>query len=181
MEIEFTGRNIRVSKALKKLATERLEKIARHVVGAQQAHVILVVEKRRHIAELVLIGRKDKLSGQAETDDMYASLNLVLDRIERQARKHRDKLITSKRRSASRGSEVVADDGMEVANAGEPTATAVIEAQAYYPPALSLEEAVLRLEAEAEPFVLFRDTKSQRLQLLHLKPNGRFVLLEPQP
>ena len=175
MKIEFTGRNIHVSDKHKQIATDRLDKLSPLVDASAEAHVTLTVEKRRHTAEVVLTGKRESLSSHVETDDIQVSLGLVLDKIERQAKKHRSKLIDSRRRP--RGSVTVPDEAMPVP-VEQPTT--VVEAQTYSPSVMSVEDAVLKLDEAEDPCVLFLDTVSGKLNVIFRRTDEHFTLLEPQ-
>ena len=176
MKIEFTGRNIRVSDKLRQIATDRLDKLTKFVDASAEAHVVLTVEKRRHTAEIVLMGKQESLSSHVETDDIQASLALVLDKIERQAKKHRSKLIDTRRRTRA-GSVPTADTPENLER--EPTPT-VVEAQAFNPSVMSVEDAVMKLDTGEDPCVLFLDTVSGKLNVLFRRSDEHFTLLEPQ-
>ena len=180
MKIEFTGRNIRVSERHRELATRRLEKLSRHLDKGAEAHVVLEVIERRHGAEVVVLGKREKLSSRVETSDIQVSLNAALDKIERQAKKHRDKLLKRRRRSEP----APTNDQTSAATLQQeevPPDTAVIEYQTCRPQVLSAEDAVMRLEAESrEQVLLFLDADTNRLNVLYRESDGRFGLIEPQ-
>ena len=91
MKIHFTGRHVEVTKALKAHAEERLNRVTNHLDDVMDVHVILSVEKHRHMAEITLKTRTKNFVASSTTDDMYASLNQTADRLEAQALKHHDK------------------------------------------------------------------------------------------
>jgi len=183
MKIEYTGRHIAVSPALRRHAAERLAKIARHMNGASEAHVILAVEKRQHIAEVVVVGKREKLSSEASTEDMYASLNRALDKIERQAKKHREKLVLGKRRQSSKGASRRRGEGEEeqalMPLPAETREITLIEVESVAPPQMTMEKAALALESSVRPFVLFREKATASLRLIYRRADGRLALIEP--
>ena len=91
MKVIFTGRHVEVTEALRLFAQERLDKMATYLDDVIDTHVILSVEKHRHLAEVTLKTRKDDFVASAETDDMYQSLSQALDKLETQAHKHAGK------------------------------------------------------------------------------------------
>src|SRR5262245_19950107 len=104
MRIHMTGRQIEVTESLKQAAEDRLARLEKYLDGGGEAHVILAVEKRRHRAEIVVRDRRTTLSAAGETQDMYSTLILVGDRLERQARKHREKTKIERKRKGKRAS-----------------------------------------------------------------------------
>ena len=92
MKVIFTGRHTEVSEALRASFQERLDKMATFLEDIIDVHVIFSVEKHRHQAEVTLKTRTGEFIASAETDDMYASLSQVMDKLETQAHKHTGKL-----------------------------------------------------------------------------------------
>jgi putative sigma-54 modulation protein len=92
MKVHFTGRHVEVTQALKTLAQERLDKMATFLDDIIDVHVILSVEKHRHLAEVNLKTRSHGFVASTECMDMYKSLGEAMDKIEAQAHKHLQKL-----------------------------------------------------------------------------------------
>ena len=101
MRVEYTGRQIEVTPAIQKFTEDHLKKIRKLLGESIEVHAILTVEKYRHIAEINLKSTSFKLNGLEETNDMYSSINAVLEKIERQALKAKDRKIAKKRKSSS--------------------------------------------------------------------------------
>lgn len=91
MKVHFTGRHVEVSDALKLLANERVKKLSHFLDDIMDVHVVLVVEKHRHQAEVTLKTRRGSFLASAETDDMYVSLGQAMDRLEAQTHRHQEK------------------------------------------------------------------------------------------
>ena len=102
MQVHITGRQVAITPALRKYAEEKLKKLEKLLGGSIEAHVVLVVEKRRHLAEIQVKSRTALLSGAEETEDLYASIGDVVDKLERQALKHKEKLANRKKRGGRR-------------------------------------------------------------------------------
>ncbi len=94
MNLEFTGRHIEVTPALKTHVEEHFKKIA-HVFDGKpaKAHVIIEVERGMHRSEVVINWRNEVLTAETSVSDMYQSLSQTIDKIEKQARKLKDKVI----------------------------------------------------------------------------------------
>ena len=91
MKVDFTGRHMEVSDALRHFAQERLGKMTPYLDDVIDAHITLGVEKHRHQAELSVKTRNHEYLASAETDDMYQSLSQALDKLEHQAHKQAGK------------------------------------------------------------------------------------------
>ena len=183
MKVAFTGRNLVVTPAMRELATDRLEKLEHWLDGLSEAHVILAKEKYRHIAEVVVKGKNLVLSGTQETEDMYASISKAMEKVENQARRHREKNTVARRRrarkSTSKGTETK-DMVEEIVLATLSDGKHVIQDEAYTRKPMTLEEAALQLEAGERDFLMFRDAASQRFAVLYRRPEGNYGLILPE-
>lgn len=91
MQVSVTFRNIESTEALKAYAEEKLEHVRKVVLKPLDAHVILSVEKFRHTAEVTITANGETLVGIEETEDMYKSIDKVMDKLTRQARRSKEK------------------------------------------------------------------------------------------
>lgn len=181
MKVAFTGRNLIVTPAIREFTRERLEKLERWLDDLSEAHVILAKEKYRHIAEVIVKGKHFVLSGSQETEDMYSSIGKVLEKIEHQAKKHRDKQIWSRRRrkksggaNGNRPSELVEEEVV----VRLPEGALVIRDDDYPRKPMSLEEAALRLEDGGRGFLVFRDAGTRRIGVMYRREDGNLGLVQ---
>ena len=96
MQISVTFRQIEPSEALKNYVTDRLNKFKRYVDGPVEAHVVLGLEKFRHLADVTIDSNGRIIKGKEENTDMYAAIDLVMDKIDMQLKKFRDKMRSAK-------------------------------------------------------------------------------------
>ncbi len=109
MKVNFTGRHVEVSPALRAQAQERLSKMASFLDDIIDVHVTFSVEKHRHMAEVSLKTRSHAFVASAESLDMYKSLAEAMDKIEVQAHKHAAKR-TSGRHEATPRKDLVVEE-----------------------------------------------------------------------
>ncbi len=102
MNIEFTGRHIDVTPAIKAHVEDHFEKIE-HIFDGKpvKAQVIIEVERGMHRSEIVLKWRNEVLTAETSVPDMYLSLSQTIDKIEKRARKLKDKVIDKAHRATS--------------------------------------------------------------------------------
>jgi len=101
MNLSVTGRHVEVTDALKDYVEEKMAKLERHFDGVTDIHVILSVEKIRQQAEATIDLAGTKIHAQAENNDMYASIDGLTDKLDRQVRKHKEKLRDHHRRDSN--------------------------------------------------------------------------------
>lgn len=92
MQINFTGHHLEITPALKTFTEEKLDKLSRHFDRITSIHVTFDVQKLRQIAEATILISKDTIHASAESDDMYATIDLLIDKLDRQIIKHKEKI-----------------------------------------------------------------------------------------
>lgn len=92
MHIDFTGHQLEVTNAMKEHTLEKFEVLEKHFDKITSIHVVLNVEKLRQIAEGTVLVAKDKLYAKAEDEDMYAAINSLADKLNKQLIKHKEKM-----------------------------------------------------------------------------------------
>jgi len=98
MQITITGHHVEVTPALRQYAEEKVAKVRKYLNTTINAHVTLKVEKLTHIAEVTIHANGVDLHGIEKTDNLYAAIDKVMDKIDRQAKKVKGK-IQEKRKS----------------------------------------------------------------------------------
>ena len=91
MQISISGHQVDLSEALKSYVTTKFERIERHFDHISSAQVILSLEKQRQIAEATIRVSGADLFARAEQDDMYAAIDMLIDKLDRQILKHKEK------------------------------------------------------------------------------------------
>lgn len=175
MQVAYTGRNIEVTSALRDFTEGHLRKIRKILGEAIHVHVTLTVQKHRQIAEVHLHSRSLDINGLEETNDMYASINAVLDKAERQALKHKGKKITRKRHPASRPASTPSISPNRPPS-GVPR---VIKSTSFAAKPMTIEEAVQEVSGSNGNFLVFRNADSAKISVVYKRKDGNFGLIEP--
>ncbi|MCE5300378.1 MAG: ribosome-associated translation inhibitor RaiA [Spirochaetia bacterium] len=176
MDITLTGRHVSLTKALKQYAAKKFEKIEGYFDFKDhgELHIIIEVQKYRHIAEAVLISKFHKFSAKVETKDMYASIDAIEEKLLSQIKKQKDKIQRSEKNNNK-------DDRINIlANMGSTTNARgdkfneieEEELQALKP--MNTEEASEELLASADQFMLFYNVDFNKVCLLRKRKDGKF-------
>jgi putative sigma-54 modulation protein len=175
MQMTITGRNMEVTPALKEFAEEKIQKISKYLHKINNIHVILTVEKYRHIAEVILTAHGNTLTGVEETDDMYSSIDKVMDKMEIQARKLSGR-IKEKNKGLEEGEDGGAEESSETgeAGAGQPQ----IKRKSFNPKPMTVDDAVMHLEGREDRFFVFVESRSGRINVLYRRDDGKLGLIE---
>ena len=91
MNLSITGHHLDVTDALRDYVSEKMERLERHCDRGTDAHVILSVEKLRQQAEATIDLAGAKIHAEAEAEDMYAAIDGLIDKLDRQVLKHKEK------------------------------------------------------------------------------------------
>lgn len=177
MRFEYTGRHVVVSPAIRKHVEDHFKKLA-HIFNDSTAntHVIIDVEKNRHIGELIVHWREHTLTAKDINADMYMALSRAIDKIEKQALKLKKKIIDRKQGGLRTAAVAPQPDGHVEATPRPPR---IIAARRYPVKPMTAEEAAMRLSSETDQFVVFRDADTDRLGVLYKRKDGNFGLIEP--
>jgi len=177
MRFEYTGRHVEVTPGLRKHVESHFKKLA-HIFNDPTAstHVIIEVEKTRHIAEVIVHWRDHTLTAKDTNADMYMALTRAIAKIEKQGLKLKKKIIDRKQGGRPTAAVAPEPDGQLEATPRPPR---IIAARRYSVKPMTAEEAALRLSSETNQFVVFRDADTDRLGVLYKRKDGNFGLIEP--
>ena len=176
MKFEFTGRHIEVTPALRKHVEDHFKRIEDIFDGKPvKAHIIIEVSRGRHRSEIVMNWWNETLTAVSINSDMYQSLSLTIDKIEKQARRMKEKVIDKSHR-ALRTAEVTAPVERAEPNAGPPV---IIESNGVPAKPMTADEAAMQLEERDQQFVVFREARSSSVAVLFRRNDGNFGLIRP--
>ncbi|MEJ2672103.1 MAG: ribosome-associated translation inhibitor RaiA [Deltaproteobacteria bacterium] len=172
MQISVTFRQIEPSEALKKYVTDRLNKFKRYLDGPVDAHVVLGLEKFRHLADVTIDTNGRIIKGKEENSDMYAAIDLVMDKIDMQLKKVRDKMRSAKG-DRSRSTMAV------LAEPEEAPVLPAMRRQRMEVSALQLTDAVDLMQNGNDDLLVFTNVADGGLNILYRRQDGNYVLVEP--
>jgi putative sigma-54 modulation protein len=101
MQIDITGHHVDITEALRDYVHLKMDRVERHFDIVNKAHVILSIEKQRQKAEATLQIKGSKVFAETIEEDMYAAIDTLIDKLDRQVKKHKEKLTDHHRGEAS--------------------------------------------------------------------------------
>ncbi len=173
MQINVTFRHIDPSVALRQYAEEKIARIKKYLEEPIEAHVVLKVEKFRHIAEVSIDANGMRINATEETEDMYSSIDKLADNTEGQAKKSKDKV---KRRKSSGREMPVAE--VELAGEKEDEEPRVIMTEQVHAKPMDIDEAVMQLSLSSGEFMVFTNRRTNRINVLYRRKDGQFGLID---
>ena len=177
MEITVTFRHTEPIESLKAYAEEKISKMKKYLDFPMEAHIVLSVEKFRHQADVTLSVNGTRIKAVEETEDMYSAIDQVMDKIEKQVKRHISK-IRDFRSENQRGEETSEIEEMEAATElaiAEP----VIEVEKLVAKPMDSEEAAMQLNISNQDFLVFRNAKSMEINVIYKRGDGNLGLIEP--
>lgn len=171
MQVLVTFRHMDATPALRRYAETKVQRIHKLMRRPIEAHVILEVNKRRHIAEITLSGEHLHVTAKEATADLYSAIDLVMDKVERQIQKRVSKRLAHR--------HDVPPPVERPARKRAAAAPAVARERVPVEP-MRLAEAVRRLGEDGAEFLLFQNEKTEVVNLLVRRKDGSLALLEPE-
>jgi putative sigma-54 modulation protein len=180
MQVNITFRHLESTEALKSHARGKVEHIQRYIDRPSEAHVVLYVENLEHKADINLKAGPFLLRGRAKSNDMYASIDAAAERIERQLKKHKEKLKNHKVVERANGQRVV-DIRHEVLDVARAPSDRVVKSSTFQAKPMSLDEAVLQLDLLNSQFFVFQNAKDHAINVVYRREDGNLGLIEARP
>ncbi len=171
MQISVTFRQLEPSEALKNYVTERLTRFKRYLDGPVEAHVVLGLEKFRHLADVTIDSNGRIIKGREENADMYAAIDLVMDKIDLQLKKAREKRRSQKGDRSRMATAVAAPK--------EAPASPQVRRKRVEVPALLMADALELVNRGSQELLVFTNVDRGELNILYRKADGSLVLVEP--
>lgn len=172
MQINVTFRHIEPSSPLRDYAQDKISRVGKYLEEPIEAHVVLKVEKFRHIAEVTIDANGLVINGTEETEDMYSAIDMLADTVESQAKRTKDK---SRRRKPVGGAREQVSTGPVFDDDRE---TRVIRSEQVYAKPMDVEEASMQLGLSSGEFMVFTNRHTNRINVLYKRKDGNYGLIE---
>ena len=180
MKVDITDRHIDITEPIRKFTTHRLERLRGIADEVMEAHVILTVEKhQRHCAEVNIKTKHDFHHGQEVSTDMYTSIASVLDKIERQILKSKGRTMARKRRGGN-GVGVVTASLVEVEEILGEALPRIIRNHEVAAKPMSVDDAAVAIDGSDHEFLVFRNSQTERLNVVYKRKDGNIGWIEPE-
>jgi putative sigma-54 modulation protein len=198
MQLSITFRHMDASDFLKEYAREKVERVNKYLDRAGEAHVVLSLERHLQNADIQIQSGSWVLRGREKSEDMYASIDLAMDKIERQLKRYKDKLknhhdkrYVHHQQGALSELRVRHDvfsfdellEGAQEAEAteGSPPSESgpkVIRTNEFLARSLSVEEAIMQMDLLNSGFLVFTHKTSGEMNVVYRRKDGQYGLIE---
>ena len=188
MKLLIQGNNITVTDAIHDYVEEKLEKAVKHFQGITtkvDVHLSVARNARitdKHKAEVTVYANGAVIRAQEGSENLYASIDLVSDKISRQLRKYKERLV-DKSQSHIKTSEIVEDKPVNPDLIGDRTPelpSEVVRMKYFAMPPMTIDEALNQLQLVDHDFYMFRNQETDEINVIYLRNHGGYGVIQPR-
>lgn len=183
MELVIKAKNMEVEKAAQEYIRSKLNKLERHLPDIAEVKVELVQEmtksaENRFVAQVTINSHGTLLRGEERASTVYAAIDIVVDVLNRQIERFKDKLYRSRRRISPFRRELAAEELQE--ERVEESESKIVKVKRFPVKPMTPEEAVDQMELLSHDFFIFFNPESNRFAVLYRRGDGNYGLIEPE-
>ena len=176
MRITITGRNIELTQGLKDAVEDKLNKLEKYFTPETEVYVTLSVEKERQKIEVTIPIKGHVIRSEQVSTDMYVSIDLVEEIIEKQLKKYRTRL-TSKHLNAA---ENFKQEFIAEAEEAEEEAVKIVRSKKFGMKPMYPEDACIQMELSGHDFFVFRNAETDEVNVVYKRKGSTYGLIEPE-
>jgi ribosomal subunit interface protein len=174
MKVTVIAKNMELTEALNEIVQKKISKLEKYFEKDVEAKATLSVQKNRQIIEVTIPFNGVILRGEESTSDMYKSLDLVGDKLERQIRKQKTRL------SRKHGGSVKFGALNDIDSKVEEDLGKLVRVKKFGVKPMNSEEAILQMDLLGHNFFVFQDADTNKVNVLYKRKDGDYGLLEPE-
>ncbi len=182
MQITITGRNLEITPAIREHVEKRLSKIKKYFHSIVDVHVVLMLQRFQHICDMTVNASGITLHAHDTTQDLYASVDSVVDKIEGQLKKYKEKIQNHRTKAGPTESSlhlhVDVLDGQELET--DRRSPQVIYTKEFDLKPMSIEEARTQMDLFNQEFLVFLNSRLNRVNVLYRRRDGNYCLIDPK-
>ncbi len=175
MRIKITARNIELTEGLKTAVESKLSKLEKYFTPDTDAYVTLSVEKERQKVEVTIPMKGNYIRSEQVSNDMYVSIDLVEEVLERQLKKYRTKIVTKQQNAASVFKQEFID-----ANDEEDEEIKIIRSKKFDMKPMYPEDACVQMELLGHDFYVFINAETEEVNVVYKRKGNTYGLIEPE-
>ena len=177
MAVTVRGRNVEITPPLKEYVAKRVGKISKYFESLDEITAILTVEKGRHIVEVTVPLNGVLLRGEEATADMYTSIDLVIEKLEKQIEKYKTKLSRKLRHGAHKMTEAAEAPALGAELSDE---TQVVKTKRFAVKPMAVDEAIMQMNLIHHDFFVFTNAETEDVNVIYRRKDGNYGLIEPE-
>lgn len=175
MRIKITGRNIELTEGLKKAVEDKLNKLEKYFTPDTDVYVTLSVEKERQKVEVTIPMKGNYIRSEQVSNDMYVTIDLVEEVIERQLKKYRTKIVTKQQNASTVFKQDFLNEKSEDDEEIKIIRTKKFDMKPMYP-----EDACVQMELLGHDFYVFINAETEAVNVVYKRKGNTYGLIEPE-
>ena len=175
MKFIIIGKNLDVTEGLKEAVESKLGKLERYFTPDTEIHVTLSVQRERQKIEVTIPVKGGIIRSEQQSSDMYVSIDLVEEVIERQLRKYKNKLVAKHQEGSNFTSSFY--DADETADDGD---IKIVRSKKFGIKPMYPEDACVQMELLGHDFYVFCNAETEEVNVVYKRKNGSYGLIEPE-
>ncbi|MBI5642443.1 MAG: ribosome-associated translation inhibitor RaiA [Deltaproteobacteria bacterium] len=175
MRVTVTFRHMESSEALKSYAIEKTDRLSKYLFEPIEVHWVLSVEKIRHKADANIVANGVTIKAVEDTQDMYAAIDMVIEKLEKQVIKHKEKVKDHKPHNAEASSIRFSGSAAETVAGERPR---IVKKENQFAKPMSVEEAAMQMEVIDNDFLVFTDSITSNINVIYRLEDGDYGLIE---
>lgn len=182
MKYLVRGDNVEVTPALQEYAEKKLGRLEKYFDGASQdvtAQVTLRIVRNEHVVEVTVPVPGFLLRAEVKHGDMYAAIDLAVDKLERQVRKYKTR-VNRKARQVTAPVNGAGRTREEEAEEGEDAPYEIVRVKRFNLKPMDVEEAILQMDMLGHNFFVFTNTETGQVNVVYKRQDGKYGLIEPE-
>jgi len=176
MEISFTFRHMEPSTELRSYVEEKVYKVKKYFDSPVEAHIVLKIEKFRHIADMTISVDGNKIKAVDESGDMYSSIDQAMDKIEEQLRRLMSRKKEYKLENI-KGADLLIN-GVETQEGQVESGPTIIKTESVDIKPMDINEAAMQIDMSKRNFLVFTNSKSKSINIIYKRNDGNLGLIE---
>lgn len=180
MKLIVKGKQISVTDSIDSYIRKKMEKLDKYFDQAMEATATVSVEKNRQIFEVTLQAKKAIIRAEEESDDMYNSIDRVIEKLERQIIKYKEKLYNRFGDTNRNKEPGVLEKVEEIIHSNPEDELRIVKTKRFVLKPMSPEEASLQMELLGHNFFVFNNEESHQINVIYKRKDGNFGLIEPE-
>lgn len=175
MKMNYTGKNVEVTEALRDVTEKKLTKLDKYFQKDIEGNVTFSTQKNRKIIEVTINLPGTIIRAEESSDDMYASIDKAVDVLERQVRKHKTKL----QKRYKNNETIRFENVMPLTVEEDSEKPKLVKTKRFTLKPMSSEEAILQMELLRHNFFVYLDGETDDVGIVYKRKDGDYGLIEP--
>ncbi len=184
VQISIDGRRIEITPAIQEYLEQKLQKLKKYFPHVIDIHVVLFTQKYNQVVEITIKANRFTVHGIEKTNDLYASIDKVIEKLDKQLRKHKERLTKVHKRKSRKEKEREFNLNISVFDREEieeihPSPT-VIHTRQFPAKPMTVDEAALQMDLNGHEFLVYRDFQSNQINVIYRRSDGHYGLIVPE-